>query len=203
MALVLGVTGSFGSGKSTVSKMFAEMGVPVLDADQAARDAVAPGKPALESIVKEFGEEVLSPEGTLDRRKLADRVFHDPAARVKLNRIVHPKVGEEMARFLQKHQDEPLVILEIPLLLESSNPRMVDKVLVVTTDEKSRFGRLHRAGFSEAEIIARLGSQMPQARKVQLADYVIANDGNLEATRRQVQDLARQLGLNHPSLIEA
>lgn len=196
MTMVLGLTGSFGSGKSTVAAMFADLGAAVLDADQAAREVVEPGQPAYSEIVKEFGDGVLGEDRNLDRKKLAETVFNDPETRKKLNHIVHPRVGERMARFLQEHQHDALVILDIPLLLESSGPKIVNKVAVVTTDEKSRFGRLHAKGFNEREIIARLGTQMPQARKVKLADYVIQNEGDLAATRSQVVKIAGECGLH-------
>lgn len=193
MGIVAGLTGSFGSGKSTVARMFEEMGVPVQDADRVAREAVEPGRPALEEIVRAFGPGILDAQGGLDRKKMAELAFADPAARKRLNAIVHPRVREEQARFLREKAAEPLVVLEIPLLLESGGRAAFAKVIVVAASERARFGRLRRAGFSEGEIIARLGAQMPQERKRELADWVVENDGDLAATREQVRKIARDL----------
>lgn len=195
MSLVLGLTGSFGSGKSTVAKMFAEMGIPVIDADQAARDVVAPGTPGLEKIVETFGTDVLDAEGQLDRKRMADRIFGDETARRQLNAIVHPLVGMELAGFVARHADAPIVVLEIPLLLEGGRKAPVNKVVVVTANDEARIERLRQSGFTPAEVEARLRAQMPQAEKVKLADHVIRNDGGLEATRRQVLDLAAEYGV--------
>ena len=195
MAIVLGLTGSFGSGKSTVASIFRELGVPVLDADQVAREVVEPGTEALEEVVREFGADVLDENGSLDRKKVAEIVFDDPERLKRLNAIVHPRVGEGIARFLQVHAGDPLVVLEIPLLLETGRKGAMDKVIVVTTDEEHRNERLRADGFTESEIQARLASQMSQDRKVALADHVIDNSGDMESTRRQVHELARQGGL--------
>lgn len=193
MAIVVGLTGSFGSGKSTVARMLEEMGVPTQDADQAAKDVVEPGRPALAEIVQAFGSSVLQGDGALDRKRMAEIVFADPEARKRLNAIVHPRVREEQAKFLQRHAAEPVVALEIPLLLEAGGRGAFPKVIVVTASERTRFGRLKKAGFSEREIIARLGSQMPQARKIALADFVIDNDGDMAATRRQAEKVLRDI----------
>lgn len=187
MPVVAGLTGSFGSGKSTVAKMFEEAGVPVQDADQAAKDVVEPGRPALKEIIAAFGEGILQSDGRLDRKKLAEIVFADAEARKRLNGIVHPRVREEQLKFLQSHAAAPVIVLEIPLLLEGGGRGAFAKVIVVTASERTRFGRLRRAGHTEREIIARLGAQMPQARKAELADHVIDNDGDLESTRKQVE----------------
>lgn len=193
--MVIGLTGSFGSGKSTVASMFADRGVPVLDADQAARDVVARGTEGLEEIVEAFGDSILTAEGELDRKKMADIVFNDPEARGKLNGIVHPRVGGAMREFLAEHDSAPVQVLEIPLLLEGGSRSIVDKVVVVTTSEEARIERLKRSGYDEEEISARLASQMPQEEKVALADYVIRNDGDLKSTLGQVEELARELGI--------
>lgn len=195
MSIVLGLTGSFGSGKSTVAKLFAEMGIPVIDADQAARDVVEPGTPGLAKIIETFGTGVLDDQGRLDRKRMADRIFGDEEARRRLNAIVHPLVGMELANFVQTHADAPLVVLEIPLLLEGGRKAPVSKVVVVTASDEVRMERLKRSGFTAEEILARLRAQMPQEEKIKLADHVIRNDGAVEATRRQVEELAAEYGV--------
>lgn len=195
MTVVLGLTGSFGSGKSTVASIFDALGVPRQDADQIARDVVRPGTRALNEIVEAFGQDVLDAEGTMDREKMAKIVFSDEEARQRLNSIIHPRVRERMKEFIEDHAGEPLVVVEIPLLLEGGRSGTVDKVVVVTTSESIRFERLAGLGFSEEQIQARLGAQMPQEEKITLADHVIDNGGSLEATREQVVELAGLYGI--------
>lgn len=194
MSFVLGLTGSFGSGKSTVASMFGEAGVPVIDADQVAREVVEPGTRGLARVVEAFGPGVLGPDGGLDRKRVADLVFADEAARAKLNAIVHPLVGEGIAKFLAANAAAPLVVLEIPLLLEGGRRAPVHKVVVVTSDDAVRIRRLKASGFSEEEIRARLRAQMPQEEKLKLADHVIRNDGEREGTRAQVRELLELYG---------
>jgi dephospho-CoA kinase len=117
-----------------------------------------------------------------------------------LNAIVHPRVREAMGRFVAEHAEAPMVVLEIPLLLESEDRAPVDEVVVVTASERARFGRLKRRGLSERRIVERLGSQMPQAKKVELADARIENDGDLEALRERIADfLSARQGAPAPS----
>ena len=196
MTRVLGLTGSFGSGKSTIGGIFGEAGIPVLDADIVARDVVRLGQPALGEIVDTFGDEVLAEEGSLDRKKMANIVFNDSRARARLNAIIHPRVREEMARFIHDNKSAPLVVLEIPLLLESNDRFDVDDVIVVTASERKRFMRLKGKGFGEKEVIARLGGQMAQARKAAMADWVIDNDGGLDQARVQVHEIMRRCAKN-------
>ncbi len=167
-----------------------------MDADVAARDAVRVGSPGLAQIVDAFGEDVLAEDQGLDRKKMAAIVFDDPESRGVLNAIVHPRVGLAMTTFIQEHSADPLVALEVPLLLEGRTRLMVDKVLVVTTTEDARIERLSGSGYSEEEIAARLSTQMPQEEKVNLADFVVSNDGDLDGTRRQVCDIAQEMGVS-------
>lgn len=191
--ILVGLTGSFGSGKSAVATMFSERGIPVQDADQVARDVVRNGTTGLDEVVRQFGAEVLGSDGEMDRAKVAAIVFGDPAARQRLNAIIHPKVREEQMRFVQANAAAPIVVLEIPLLLESGGRGAMNKVVVVTASERIRFARLKGRGFGEKEVIARLGTQMPQAVKVSKADYVITNDGTLDETRKQVWRVIEQI----------
>lgn len=198
MTLVLGLTGSFGSGKSTVAAMFRGLGFPAADADDFAREAVAPGSEALAEIGRAFGEGVLTADGSLDREAMAARVFADPEARKRLGVIVHPRVRAAMDRFVAAHQGAPAVILEIPLLFETGREAEMDEVIVVTASERARFGRLKARGFTEKQIVARLGAQMAQSRKVARADRVIDNGGAIERTRKQVEEIAALYGAAPP-----
>jgi dephospho-CoA kinase len=189
----LGITGSFGSGKSAVAAMFADAGVAVIAADTLAREVVRPGRPALAEIAQVFGVDVLDADGTLNRRALSERVFADRTAMTRLNAIMHPRVHEARLERLAALGQTPLVVLDIALLFEAGRREAVDRVVVVTVSERQRFRRLARRGYNERQVMARLGMQWPQSRKAALADDVIDNSGDLDATRRQVQTLLQTL----------
>jgi dephospho-CoA kinase len=191
---VLGLTGGIGSGKSQVAQMFRDLGAEVIDADQLARDVVEPGQPALQEIASTFGQEVLLPDGRLDRGALARIIFSNPAARVKLNAITHPPIRERMEAEVAARQSRPgLLILDIPLLYENDRMRAVEKVIVVWVDADTQEGRLRRRdGLGEEEARQRIAAQMPLDAKRDRADLVIDNSGTLEATRRQVDAIYHQ-----------
>jgi dephospho-CoA kinase len=197
MAFVLGLTGSFGSGKSTVAAMLAEAGAAVIDADEIARGLLGPGQPLVAEVAREFGPQMLDEAGLLRRRALAEQVFSDRRALARLNALVHPCVRQEELRQIEALRDHPLIVLDVPLLFEAGMRSLADLAVVVRIAERERFRRLRGRGFSEREIIARLGMQMPQSRKVELADRVIDNSGSYEQTRAQVGDLLRDLRQDH------
>lgn len=192
--MILGLTGSIGSGKSFVGLCMEQLGARLIRADEIAREVIAPGTPGLLEIVRTFGAEVLDENGQVDRPKLARIVFSDPAKRRQLEEIIHPRVREREIRLLREHRGHPLIVLEIPLLFESRSEDLCDKILVVTIDEATRRERLMRdRAMTAQEIDARLASQMPQEEKVRRADYVIDNSGPRDATRRAVVALYSQL----------
>ncbi|WP_100331815.1 dephospho-CoA kinase [Bacillus xiapuensis] len=189
MVKVIGLTGGIASGKSTVSRMLKKMDYAVIDADIAARAAVEPGEPAHSQIVEAFGEDILQPDGTLNRAKLGERVFNDEAERKKLNEIVHPavrrKMLEEKAAAVQSGKQT--IFMDIPLLFESRLTWMVDKVIVVFADKEVQLRRLMaRNGLDEQAAKARIASQLPLSDKVRQADAVIDNNGTIEETRKQL-----------------
>ncbi|RDY71256.1 dephospho-CoA kinase [Halobacillus trueperi] len=192
MTLVIGLTGSIASGKSTVAKMFKDMDIPVIDADQISRDVVQPGEPAYQEIVETFGEQVLEEGGDLDRKKLGKVVFADETKRKQLNGIVHPKVREEMIRRREqyKQQQYQAVVLDIPLLFESNLTDYVEKILVVYVDEKTQLERLmerDQSGREDAE--ERIRAQIPVKKKAEMADAVIDNTGTVEGSLQQLNDI--------------
>jgi dephospho-CoA kinase len=191
---VLGLTGGIGSGKSLVAEMFRDLGAEVIDADQLAREVVEPGQPALQEIASTFGQEVLLPDGRLDRGALGRIIFTNPAARGKLNAITHPPIRERMEALVAARQSRPgLLILDIPLLYENDRLRAVEKVVVVWVDADTQEGRLrHRDGLGLEEARQRIAAQIPLGVKRDRADLVIDNSGTLEATRRQVEAIYRQ-----------
>jgi dephospho-CoA kinase len=195
--LLVGLTGGIATGKSTVSAMLAHLGCRVIDADQLAREVVAPGQPAHAAIVAEFGPEVLQPDGYLDRKRLGAIVFADPERRKRLNAITHPAVRQRQQRILSMLEEEEhdgLVIWDVPLLYETNGDAHVDRVVVVSTDEATELARLiARDGSSEADARARVKSQMPVAEKAKRAHYVIDNSGSRADTERQVRQVHRAL----------
>ncbi|ETT82587.1 dephospho-CoA kinase [Viridibacillus sp. FSL R5-0477] len=187
--MIIGLTGSIASGKSTVAEMLKELHLPIIDADLVARVVVEPGTETLKQIVEAFGEEVLLDDGTLDRPKLGSIIFHEPAARKTLNDIIHPAIRQEMLR----QRDELLengskdIVMDIPLLFESRLQHFVEKILVVTVTEETQLKRLmERNNLSEKEAMARISSQLPLSEKEKGADAVIYNNNSLESTREQL-----------------
>ena len=139
-ALVIGITGGIGSGKTTVANLFSSLGVPVIDADELARQVVTPGQPAYEEIVQFFGPTVVSESGELDRPQLRERVFSNPENRAHIEKIIHPRVYEQMNRQLDR-LDVPYAIVVVPLLIESGGRDLVNRVLVVDSPEKLQIAR--------------------------------------------------------------
>lgn len=193
MAFVLGLTGSIGSGKSTVAGMLAESGAAIVDADAIARELLAPGQPLVAEVARVFGPGLLDEAGALRRRALAERVFADREELARLNALVHPRVRAEELRQIEALRSRALVVLDVPLLFEAGMRDLVDLAAVVTISERERFRRLRARGLSEREVLARLGMQMPQSHKLALADAVIDNSGTLARTRQQVAALLQRL----------
>ena len=185
MIRVFGLTGGLASGKSSVAAHFRSRGLPVIDADALARDVVAPGTDGLRELVQYFGPSVLQ-NGELDRQLLADVVFSDPQALQRLEAITHPRIQERRSALLRDlaAAGEPLACYEVPLLFEKQLDRELRPVVVVDVPEEVQIARaLRRDGSTEAQVRARLAAQLPLREKVARADYVIDNQGTLEATR--------------------
>ena len=198
---IVGLTGGIGSGKSTFSGLLRARGAAVIDADRLARDAVAPGSPGLLEVVRAFGEEVLDPDGALDRKRMAARVFADPAARQRLEAIVHPRVRDAMAAEVQRLSGAgaSLVIYDVPLLYEAGRERDVEAVVVVWAPREAQLARLAaRDGLSSAEAEARISAQLPLDEKARRADFVVVNDGTLEALSAKADALLSDLSQNLP-----
>lgn len=193
---VIGLTGGIASGKTTVANLLAKHGGAIIDADVAAREAVEPGEPALSEIVETFGPDVLTPEGRLDRPALAKIVFHDEAARQKLNAIVHPRVRQRMVAQLDALRKSPhpprFAVLVVPLLLESGHDWQIDQIwLVAVPVETQRERLMRRDALDEAAADARIRAQMPLSEKLKRADRVIYNTGSLEDVENAVLEVLR------------
>lgn len=179
--LLLGLTGGIGSGKSTVSAVLAERGAVVIDADAVVRDLQSPGGAVLAAMVEHFGEGILRPDGSLDRQAVADIVFNDPDELKALNAIVHPKVGEEIDRRIAAERDtDNVVILDVPLLVESEAYE-TEGIIVVDTDPEIAVARLvaHR-GFKAEDAWARIKLQATREQRLAKAAFVVPNDGTPE-----------------------
>ena len=194
--MIIGLTGGIASGKSTVSKMLGELGLPIVDADIIARQVVERGEDAYQKIVKQFGEDILTDEGNIDRKKLGAIIFANSEKRKLLNEIVHPAVRAEMKRQIDKHSSEghERIVLDIPLLFESNLQSMVDKIIVVYIPKELQLQRLmKRDGSTEEEALQRIQSQMPIEEKKSLADAVLHNSGSIEETKEQLIQLFKKM----------
>ncbi|WP_022878307.1 dephospho-CoA kinase [Microbacterium sp. B19] len=190
---LLALTGGIASGKSTISRMLAEHGAVVVDADAIVHDVQSPGSPVLAAIVDEFGSDVVRPDGTLDRPALGARVFGHPERLAALNALVHPAVREEsQRRFRDALARDPraVVVYDVPLLAEARGTGEWDLVVVAHAPAEQRVARLiAQRGLSEADARARIASQAGDAERLALADVVIDTTGDLDGTRRQVDEL--------------
>ena len=195
--LLVGLTGSIATGKSTVSRMFAHLGARVLDADVLAREVVMPGQPAYLKIVEEFGPAVVQEDATLDRKALGAIVFADPARRKRLEEITHPAIGLRQQRILSVLDEEEfdgIVMWDVALLFETGGVSRMDRVVVVYTDPDTELARLiARDGIPEEQARARIATQMPVAEKAKRAHYVIDNSGERVDTERQVKAVYESL----------
>ena len=192
----VGLTGGIATGKSHVRANFEALGVPTIDADTLAREAVAPGSEGLAAVVARFGRDVLDPFGAIDRRRLASIVFADTSARHDLEGIIHPFVRRKATAWFNgldagRH---PFAIADIPLLYETGGDRDYDVVVVTACDAETQVRRvMARDHVTEAEARQRLAAQLPIEQKTERADYVINTDGTFADTEAQVKDVFERL----------
>ena len=190
------LTGGIATGKSHVRAEFERLGVPTIDSDTLAREAVAAGTSGLDAVVRRFGAGILDPSGVLDRHKLADIVFADPVARKDLEAIIHPAVREATSRFFAALDpgNHAFAIADIPLLYEVGRDKDFDVVIVVAVDPQTQLKRvMQRDGLTESEARQRIAAQLPIDEKVKKADYVIRTDGTVDETSRQVASVRSHL----------
>lgn len=192
--MIIGLTGSIASGKSTVSKMLQDKGFFIIDADIVAREVVELGSDTLQEIKKQFGIEVIYTDGTLNREVLGSMIFHQPAKRKQLNDIMHPAIRKEMLKQrdeLTKKEIETF-FMDIPLLFESRLQHLVEKILVVSVTEDVQLERLmSRNNLSKEEAEARIKSQLPLSEKEKGADAVIYNNGSIEESKKQLEAILK------------
>jgi dephospho-CoA kinase len=192
--LRVGLTGGIGAGKGEVARRLAAYGALVIDADQVAREVVAPGTPGLDEVVAAFGTGVLRPDGSLDRALLGEMVFSDPALRGKLNAIVHPRVGERMREIEETAGEQDVVVHEIPLLAENGLAGAFDVVVVVDAPPAVQVERLVSIrGLTESHALARMSAQATREERLAVATMVVDNSGSLEDLDERVAALWAEL----------
>lgn len=192
--MIIGVTGSFGSGKTAVAGMFKRLGAYVIDADEVCHSLTAPGKGVYGKVVRCFGGSILKKDMSIDRKKLGNIVFKNKTALSKLNKIIHPeaiKVFDEMVRASKNR----LVIIDAPLLVESGYYKKTDRLIVVRTNKDRQIKRIMRAkGMKRGDVLRMIGMQAPLKKKLALADFTIDNNGSKKRTLFQVKRIWKQLG---------
>ena len=190
--LVIGLTGGIGSGKSTVASIFANLGIQVINADQLARDVVEYGSPALAAIVERYGENILLEDGSLNRSDLREIVFANVSEREWLEQLTHPLIAQLMKDQLQA-VSSPYAILESPLLIETDQKELVDRILVIDIVEDTQLRRtLARDDSAETTIKAIINSQIPREQRLEAADDVVDNSGKLETTEQEILRLHKK-----------
>ena len=194
--LVIGLTGGIGSGKSTVSALLAGKGAVIVDADAITREVQQPGTDTFKAMVERFGEGIVGPDGALDRNAVADIVFNDPDALADLNHIVHPAVGAEIASRMQTlAEGDDVVVLDVPLLVESSRAYPVAGLLVVDVDPEIAVHRVvGQRGMREDDVRARMTRQASREQRLARADRVIDNSGDVDDLARQVDEAWEWIG---------
>ena len=195
--LIVGLTGGVASGKTAVSRVLKGEGAYIIDADQIARELVQPHKPAWDEIIKAFGREILQEDGSVHRKKLADKIFTDPEQRKVLNQILHPRIKEEIdrrAKEIAQKDSEAIVVIDAPLLIELGMHHKMDRLIVVTSTQTQQMERLKkRDGRSPEEALKLFSSQMLVEEKQKLADFVIRNVGSLEEMKKRAKGVFKEL----------
>lgn len=192
MILKVGLTGGIASGKSTIARMFGDLGCIVLDADALVAELYRPGNTGHRALVATYGREILRDDGEVDRQKLANVAFTDSTSAQKLNALIHPLVMEEEARIAAEEErrrggDDAIYVVEATLLLEAGGKQRYDRIIVVDVDPATQVARGVARGMSREEVERRIRHQLPRAERLAAADYVIDNGGDLEQAKREVR----------------
>ena len=192
-----GLTGGIATGKSYIDRCFVDLGTHLIDADLIAREVVEPDKPAWKKIVDYFGESILNPDRTLDRKKLGKRVFANREDLKRLESFIHPEVfnrENELVREIRDKDPDAIIVVDAALMIESGSYKRFDKVILVVVEESIQLERLmNRDGISKEEAIQKISSQMPQSEKRKYADYIIDTSRTREESKSQVEELFQKL----------
>ncbi|MBD3609887.1 MAG: dephospho-CoA kinase [Gammaproteobacteria bacterium] len=187
--LVIGLTGGIGSGKSTAAEIFSDLGVPVLDTDQVAREVVLPATPALDDIIQHFGDDIILDTGELDRAALRQIIFENDDARVALEKIVHPRIRQQVDQWIQ-NQSSSYCIIIVPLLIEKGWDKRVDRILVVDVPSETQIDRARQRDNQDSEQVKKIiATQISRSERLNHADDIITNDGGMENLQQQVHKL--------------
>jgi len=193
--MIIGITGSFGSGKTTVAKMFGRLGAYAIDADKVYHSLIKPEKNCYKKIVRHFGKDILSKSGRVDRKKLSRIVFKDKSKLKLLNNITHSEIIKEIKRII-KSKKEKVVIVDAPLLIESGLYKEVDKIILVANEKEEQVKRAREArGLSAEETLKRIRMQMPFNKKLAFADFIIDNSGSKTKTLTRVKEIWKKRGV--------
>lgn len=193
LKLIIGLTGSFGTGKTKAGQIFKSLGACVIDADKISRNCLKPRTKIHEKIIKIFGKKILNRDKSINRKKLADIVFNNQKLLKQLNKLVHPQVVRLMKKAIQACKKN-IIILDAPLLVEAGLVNMVDKLIVVKSSRKNQIERIQKKlGLKKSDILKRIKSQILLSDKIRLADFVIDNTGQVCATKKQIREIWRRL----------
>ena len=191
--LIIGLTGGIGSGKTTVSDLFTNTGITVIDADEIGRHISGKGQTGYEAIINEFGDQLIATNGELDRDTLRDIVFKNDNKRKKLESLLHPLIRNEIKQELAQYADEPYCIIAVPLLLETNYRNMVDRILVIDSTEEDQIARvIHRDNLDRDKVKQILAAQLPRSQRLQQADDILVNDGDIAHLATEVAALHKR-----------
>lgn len=191
--VIVGITGSFGSGKTTLAGIFRSYGAKLINADKLAHRCLIPGTSTYKSIISAFGRGVLKENKSIDRRKLSAIVFNNKKLLLRLNNIIHPRVIRAIKDKVKRSKSK-VIVLDVPLLIESGLNKIVDKLIVVKTNRRIQIERIQdKTSLSCADILKRIKSQIPLRQKMRLADFVIDNSGSIKETKKQTEKIRRVL----------
>ncbi len=194
--IILGLTGTFGSGKTTVAKFFRSFGAKIIDADKIAHEIIQPGSGVYKEIIRAFGKTIVRQDGTVDRRKLSNIVFGNKGLLRELNQITHPKIIRMIKKKIRSCRKK-IIVLDAPLLLEAGLRKLVDKLIVVKINQDKLIKRIQsKTSLNKTDILKRIHSQLPLQDKVRVADFVIDNNGTKDKTRKQAERMRRLLWKN-------
>jgi len=190
--MIIGITGSIGSGKTTVASIFSKQGFLLINADEISHSLIRKNRAGYRKVLTEFGDKILDKNMDIDRKKLGDIVFNDARKLDKLNSLLHPSIGSEIRKKTKKSKNKDFV-LDIPLLIETNAKNLVDKIVLVKSDKRDIFSRL-RKKYPREKIEKILKNQMPFKQKLRYADFVVKNDGNDKGLEKQVLEILKKLG---------
>ncbi|GAA5317761.1 MAG: dephospho-CoA kinase [Candidatus Pelagadaptatus aseana] len=192
MTLIIGLTGGIGSGKTAVSDHFGSLGITIVDADIASRVVVEKGKPALDAIAKKFGPDILTSAGELNRPLLREKIFANPDDKLWLEQLLHPLIGEEIRQQLE-NSSSPYTVFVSPLLLETEQHKLANRILLVDVAEELQLQRtMARDNNSQEQVKAIMASQASRHTRREMADDIVINDSTLEALHSKIEDLHQQ-----------